>query len=338
MLLGKVLIAVFLLFPAVSRPDPAGPLLWGFALDGYPITPERLAAVAGSTGITPSLVVFFTQWPREGDRPAEFPRESLDAIRELGAVPCLTWEPMYLREGREVAVSGEAILAGEYDRYLASFAAEARRWGKPLLVRFGHEMNLDRYHWGTAKEDYGPASPELYRKMFRYVVSAAREAGTDNLIWVFSPNAESVPAPDGDSGAAWNRPRNYYPGDGYVDVLGMDGYNWGTTRTLERDGWESSWQSFGEIFAPLRDELAELAPGKPIIVFETASVTEGGDKTRWIRDALETAGSWGLAGLVWFQADKEFDWRIQQGADPGYLPAVRSATSPSQHWIRRLVR
>ena len=90
---------LLILVLAVPLPGAAGessePLLWGVALDGYPITSDRLSAVVGSTGLVPRLVVFFQQWPRDGNLPADFPRESLAAIWERGAVPCLTWEPMY---------------------------------------------------------------------------------------------------------------------------------------------------------------------------------------------------------------------------------------------------
>ena len=199
-------------------------------------------------------------------------------------------------------------------------------------------MNLDRYHWGTAKEDYGARSPELYKSMFKYVVSLVRRAGAKNVLWVFCPNAESVPNPNFLPDASWNKVGNYYPGADFVDILGMDGYNWGTTMTEERNGWKSSWKPFREIFASLRGELIKLAPGKPIVVFETASVNQGGDRTLWIKEALETSGAWGIRGLVWFQADKEFNWSIKNEKDTSYISAVRTATSPSQNWIRRMMK
>jgi len=198
-------------------------------------------------------------------------------------------------------------------------------------------MNLSRYHWGTEGEKYGPESPRIYRKMFRYVVKAFREEGTNNALWVFCPNAESIPNPDHEEDAEWNRAANYYPGDEWVDVMGMDGYNWGTARTVAVDGWDSRWLSFHEIFSPLRNELLELAPDKPLCVMETASVTEGGDRRKWIKDGLQTATKWELDAVVWFQVEKEFDWRLTPEEAPPLVNYLRNETFKPMEWTREII-
>jgi len=299
------------------------------ALDGYPLTKARLEAVTGEMGRRPELVVFFLQWPADPEA-GFFPGGSLDAIRETGAVPCLTWEPMFLEDGEERAVPWRRILGGEYDPYLVSFAEQAGAWERPFIIRLAHEMNLERYHWGTTREAYGPASPAIYRRLFRHVVRVFDEAGADNVLWAFCPNAESVP------GDPWNRASSYYPGDAYVDILGMDGYNWGCTQTREEHGWDSRWRSFREIFAPLRCELRRLAPNKPLFVFETATVDRGGDRRAWIRDARGTLRAWGVSGVAWFQAEKEQDWRLRPGEAALLAPRCPSgAGRPERHeWMQ----
>jgi mannan endo-1,4-beta-mannosidase len=334
--LWPTLLLLLVLCPTSSRAgEPGSPLFWGFALDGHPITGAMIEKVEAETGIQPQMVVFFLQWPEPGGA-GLFPRASLEAIWARGAVPVVTWEPMFYKEGRETMIPHAEILGGKYDGYLDSFAREARAWGRPFMIRFAHEMNLQRYHWGTEKQEYGAGSPEVYRNLFRYVVSRFRKMNAHNALWVFCPNAESVPNPSHDPLASWNQARRYYPGDDFVNVLGMDGYNWGTTQTVDRHGWKSDWRSFEAIFRPLYEELKALSPGKPVFVFETASANEGGDKTAWIEDALKVLGQWNVRGVVWFQARKEVDWRIQSGGSVSYLPAVRSGTggSQSQGWIR----
>lgn len=293
-------------------------LMWGFALDGYPVTRERLSEVRASTGLDPGMIVFYLQWPAAGhDTAGQFPLESLDAITSVGAKPCITWEPMYIRDGREVAIDHAEILSGHYDAYLQSFAERAREWKKPVLIRFGHEMNVKRYHWGTLETQFGPKSPAIYREMYRYVVDAFRKAGADNVLWVFCPNAENVPDASYDPQAAWNTIPAYYPGSAYVDILGIDGYNWGTTRRKETHGWDSRWMSFREIFAKPVAELRKLdpkGPPKPVIVFETGSAAQGGSKQEWIADAVRESVELGIEGIVWFQSDKEIDWRIESGS------------------------
>ncbi|HOE17706.1 MAG TPA: glycosyl hydrolase [Syntrophorhabdaceae bacterium] len=314
-------------------------LMWGFALDGYPITDDKLHAVEGETGIRPDIVVFFLQWPEHGGYDAAgFPRESLEAIWKRGVIPCITWEPMYYEDGKEVMISYERLLKGEYDRYIRRFAEGAARWGKPVMIRFAHEMNIKRYHWGTGENEYGPKSPSLYKKMFRYIVDRFRKTGAGNVLWVFCPNAESVPNTSYDPSASWNTLSQYYPGDRYVDVLGVDGYNWGTTQTKEKHGWDSRWRTFEEIFGPPSGELRSLAPSKPIIVFETATTAHGGNKAEWIKEAVNTAGRLGIEGIVWFQSNKELDWRINTGGDRSYTLSIQPGPSRSQEWIGRFKR
>jgi hypothetical protein len=130
--------------------------------------------------------------------------------------------------------------------------------------------------------------------------------------------------------AAWNRASAYYPGDAWVDVVGMDGYNWGDTQTPEKHGWRSSWRKAAELFDPLEKELRALAPMKPLYIFETATAPTGGDKASWIAElaALARTGRW--RGVVWFEVDKEVAWRLGHRVPPTALAPLRAtfATKP----------
>jgi len=305
-----VLLLTLFLSGCRTPPTPAEILTrdaftWGVALDGYPLTPERLAAVRQEIGIPSDRIVFFMLWPEKGNAPGIFPLETLDAIHAEGALPCLTWEPMFLKENGEVTISAQAILSGEYDVFITAFAKAAAQWKKPLLIRFAHEMNLSRYHWGGTAAEYGPNSPELYKQMFRYIVSQFDKQQAHNVLWAFCPNAESVPH------TPWNTISAYYPGDDVVDCLGVDGYNWGTTQTLEKNGWNSHAKSFEAIFRPAITELRVLSKQKPLFVFETASVANGELQCYWLIHAIEAALAFELDGITWFHADKEIDWRLQ---------------------------
>lgn len=295
---------------------------FGLAVHGLPQEPAELRAMEKETGLPVSMVNVFLQWPKD---PADgnFPVDTLEAVHRFGAMACITWEPLYYdHRGRERVIPAADILQGEYDAYIDRFAAKASDLGQPVILRFAHEMNLERYHWGADRSRYGPGSPERYRRMFRYVADRFRKAGAENAFFAFCPNAESVPHPERDE-ADWNRAGNYYPGDEYVDVLGMDGYNWGTTRTLGEHGWKSEWRTFEKIFAPIYRQLLEINPDKPMFVFETAAPEKGGDRDLWVQQAFETASEWNIQGLFWFQADKETDWRLQAGPDSRYPWAVR---------------
>lgn len=338
LLAGLGLAWLLLASPVVAAAGGACRLAWGLALEGQPVTAAQIAQGGRETGLAPRLVVFFLQWPAPGQT-GEFPRASLEAIVQAGATPCLTWEPMHLdQQGQEVMAREEDILGGAYDAYLRAFARAARTWGRPLIVRLGHEMNLARYHWGGDPADYGPDSPARYQRLYRHVVEVCRSEGAGNLLWAFCPNAESNPHPQW-HGAAWNTATAYYPGDAYVDLLGMDGYNWGRSQTMAAQGWDSRWQEFAELFGGLRAELRALAPDKPLLVFETSCSRAGGDRAAWARGAARTARQWGLGGLVWFQADKEVDWRLLADRDAAAIAALAGALDcPPQAapaWLQR---
>ena len=321
------------------RQEAHGGPFWGFALHGHPVTERQLAGVENSTGVRPRIVVFYLQWPRPGGE-GHFPVESLRAIWRAGALPVLTWEPASFENGNLSAVPHGLILDGTYDEYITRFARQAKKWERPFVIRFAHEMNTKKYHWGTSEKDFGPESTAIYQKIFRHVVDIFRKEGALNALWAFCPNAESVPAPAYEPGSAlhpaWNRAENYYPGDGYVEILGMDGYNWGFTRKKKRDGWESRWKSFREIFGPLYEDLKRLSPEKPVVVFETASVAEGGDKPAWIREAVSAAREWGISGIAWFEAVAEEDWRLESGMAGQYRELIEGRRD-AREWARRIL-
>lgn len=313
---------------------PEAPFI-GFALDGYPITAERVSGLADATGRVPDLLMFYLQWPSLDSRTvAGFPAKSVEAIRDAGAMPCITWEPMYIENGREKTIPAATITNGNYDAYIRNFAQQAADWGKPVLVRFAHEMNISRYHWGTSETDYGPESPEIYKELFRYVVTLCRDAGNTNILWVFCPNAESVPVPSEESGTTWNAMRNYYPGGAYVDVLGLDGYNWGTSRNQKEHGWTSRPQMFKAIFEIPARELMGIAPRKPLFVFETASVGTASDKEKWLRGAFRACSDLGIYGIVWFQVDKETDWTLPVDVRNGLRDLTSSNNGDIHEWIK----
>jgi len=322
------------LFCAIScqhQQDRSYPsFFWGFAVDGFPISQEVIE-VQKESRIIPEMIVFYLQWPAPSNQYRSV-TSSLDTIGELGAVPCLTWEPMTISDQIEKMVPYENILSGQYDHYLSSMAAEVKLWDKPLIIRFAQEMNISRYHWGTSKDDFGSLSPEIYIKMFQYIVNLFKKQKVDNVLWAFCPNVDSVP------NEPWNSAKKYYPGDQYVDVFGMDGYNWNITEEIaasRKQDWSLSWRTFEQIFKPLYEELKTIDSHKPIIVFETGSVNRPGDpkKSLWIQDALRVSKIWGIKGIVWFQVKKEEDWRINQNDDYSYIPLIKPAKPSFQTWL-----
>ena len=93
---------------------------------------------------------------------------------------------------------------GELD-LIAEGLQQLRDAGVVVLWRPFHEMNGGWFWWGAKEPD---SFIKVWRHMFDYFTQTK---GLDNLLWVYSPN-------HGDKTAA------YYPGGGYVDLVGLDAY------------------------------------------------------------------------------------------------------------------
>ena len=67
----------------------------------------------------------------------------------------------------------------------------------------------------------------------------------------------------------WRRSnlQKLYPGDSYVDWVGLSGYNWA--------GSPSTWRTFSQIFKLSLGYLSAIT-SKPVFIAETASNEAGG--------------------------------------------------------------
>ncbi len=106
-------------------------------------------------------------------------------------------------------------------------------------------------------------------------------------------------------------PADIYPGDDYVDWVGIDGFNRETSVIYSACLCLSSWESFELILASTYEALLQFT-GKPMMIAETASSEEGGSKSMWITDALTIQFPLrfpNVRALAWFYA---FDYRTPE--------------------------
>ena len=236
----------------------------------------------------------------------------------------------------------KAVVDGKHDEYIHKFAQDAKAFGMPVLLRWGHEMNGDWYPWSGKRNGAGtlelfgdpqkPDGPELFVAAYRHIYEIFQQETASNVAFVWCPN---IVMPGGALGEPWNDLANYYPGDDAVDWLCMDGYNWGTTQPY------SSWLTFDETFRTTYIQLQAINSDKPIMIGETASTEQGGDKAAWISDGLTQLQQAypQVRAIVWFNINKETDWRINSSpasleafrktlAGPGWLEAPWPGMSP----------
>lgn len=196
--------------------------------------------------------------------------------------------------------------AGQHDDYLMQIAALARAYPYDVYVRPWPEMNGDWQDFmPTANGDRAHGgTPAEFIAAWRHVVTTLRSAGANNIKWVFNPYAATY--------AGTADVRELWPGSDYVDVLGMDGFNWG--------GGPAPWQSFDEIFGPMYNILTSLDPNLPVWICETSSkeprYNDGApklrnrDKGQWIQEAFSSTAFPRVSAVAWFHGKKERDWRI----------------------------
>jgi hypothetical protein len=158
------------------------------------------------------------------------------------------------------------ILNGTYDEFLTKYAKDIKAFGHPVLFRLNNEMNGD---WVPYSSYHFSKDTDIYVELWKYFHTLFRQNGVDNVLWVWNPNHLSKPD------FAWNHALLYYPGDDYVDIIGMTAYNTGTYYSGEE------WTSFDQLYAPLYAEYSEWFP-QPLMITEFGSSSIGGDKTAWV--------------------------------------------------------
>ena len=277
-----------------SSPGPANAsahwIDWGVFLPDDNAESSNLWTVQQMAASTPRYVMRFAAIDERTPIP------ELNAITAAGAQPILTLEPWQPDAGVDQPDYALArIAAGDFDDRLDTWARNLAAWGQPLLLRFAHEMNSNHYPWsigvnGNSVEDFVAA--------WKHVRSRFSQAGAGNVSFMWCPDS-----PYEGSGAV----APAYPGADAVDVLCLDGYNWG-------DGEGHAWKTPEDVFGQGLDQLRALDNQHPIIVGETASVEgprSGQDKAEWIRRLFDfLAHQSQVSGVVWFQMDKERDWRF----------------------------
>ena len=161
------------------------------------------------------------------------------------------------------------LLNGQYDSYLYEYASVISEFGHPVLFRLFNEMNGD---WCPYSSYNTSKDTMLFKEAYRYIYSIFDSAGAnENTIWIWNPNSESYPDFN------WNHALMYYPGDEYVDVIGLTAYNTGTYYSGEK------WQSFSELYDNLYSDYCQWF-SQPFMITEFASSSVGGDKAAWIDD------------------------------------------------------
>lgn len=309
----------------------------GAVVRGLPAQPDQLAPLVDMfeiiAGKKLSVIKVYQHFFNE-----HFYENYADFIHRRGAIEFLSFDPTI---PETVDLDCCKVLSGTHDSIIITFAQEIKSWGKPLMLSFAGEMNGDWAGWSGAKnfglnctqtytqttdlyESYGCTDPgliecadgpERYRDMYRHVHDIFVRVGVTNVTWVWVVNHESFP---NESNHPWNHPDHYYPGDEYVDIISVDGFNWGN------DGAggcpvDVEWKTFDEIFGATLASLSSTHPTKPFIVGEFASSegTEPWSKANWITDAYGSIkADWPqIKAVVWFNVLGDCSFQVESSLE-----------------------
>ncbi len=184
-----------------------------------------------------------------------------------------------------------SILNGYYDAFLYDYATVIAQHGHPVIFRLFNEMNGD---WCPYSSYNTSKDTMIFKEAYRYIYNIFEKTGANaNTIWVWNPNSVSFPNFD------WNHALMYYPGDDYVDIVGMTAYNTGNYYPGE------NWQEFDTLYRGMYYNYCNWFK-QPFMITEFSSASAGGDKARWISNMFASIGEFErIKVAVWWDG---CDW------------------------------
>jgi len=244
----------------------------GVEIDGAPDSMAPAEQFASWVGEKPSIIGQYLAWGTSFDTTAASNASS------YGALDFVVWEPWDTTLAK--------IASGASDAYITTFAAAVRALDKPIALSFGHEFNGNWYPWGTT----GTTAADFVAA-WQHIHKIFAAAGATNVIWIWDPN-DIFPVQN-------VQLKDYYPGDAYVDWVGVTGY------------WtQGGPNTYGSLYLPTLEEIREFTQ-KPFIIAET-SVETGSNESESLTQLFDAVKQHSdILGFVWYDFNKGGDWRIE---------------------------
>lgn len=250
------------------------------------VTLEKIRYFEEITGKKLAWVYFSNNWFKG----IKFPKEDCETIVQAGSIPYIRMMPRsdFYSGVEDPVYSLQKILNGNLDQELIQWANDAKEFGRPIMVEFGTEVNGNWFSWsgalngGGQNSTYGnpayPDGPELFKDTYKYIIDLFRKQGVDNITWTFHLNAGSAP------NEPWNNFNAYYPGDDYIDWIGISIY-----------GTQIHGQPPAKFADVLRDsymKLGMVSVSKPLALFEFGTIEDASyKKSDWFKEVFEALKS-----------------------------------------------
>lgn len=260
--------------------------------NGVPSSVAPVRTFAAAVGRWPNIVLYYSGWNDA------FQSRFAAAVRAHGGTVLVDLAP--------TGVSLWSIAYGQQDAFLNSYAHEVRSYGHPVIISFAGEMNGNWYPYGWTH-----ASPALWVRAWRHIVTLFRRDGATNVTWMWTVNRMT----NGEGPIA-----DWWPGASYVNWTGIDGYVYYGSDT------------FAGMFGPTISAIRRLTH-EPIFIAETAVGQVAGQAAK-IPLLFAGVKNYRLLGLLWFDVTQEGsifkqDWRLE-----GHQAAVAAFRRAVSHYLR----
>ena len=260
-------------------------MLIGVYQPNSPGSYNQLDDFARLTGFSPRIVSYYSTFQQP------FATQFAQQAAARGATVLVQWQPR--------GTTNAAVAAGTDDAYIRQFAKDVLSNERQVIISYGQEMNGNWYPWGE-----GSDTPANFIAAWKHIVRIFREEGIHNVIWLWDPN---IAYPGGPQLKDW------YPGDEYVDWVGLDGY------------FAQPADTFDTLFGPSIVQMRTLT-SKPLLIAESG-VTGAAGSTQ-LAGLFSGASLADAIGIVYFDEAQSGDalhqdWRLED--NPANMQAFRNA-------------
>jgi hypothetical protein len=274
--------------PSCGQPRAGGYV--GISVSGYPQKPSLLNSTVQTFGFNPNIISLYYVFGRQ------ISSTEISSLCASGRFPLIEVDTNTLPLQR--------IVNGSMDAVLRNYAIQFGTAQVPIAIDFNHEFNGPWFGWG-----YNHTTAAAFVAAWQHMVNVFRENGATNVLWIWNPNVNGK--------ATVANLQQWYPGDAYVNWIGLDGYFYNPSDTFE------------SVFNPTITQIRQFTK-LPWLIVETGA-NPNSQRVRAISSIFAgVQHAPGLLGLIWFDynAYSGHNWKID--ADPAALAAFRSGVTSYQ--------
>ena len=219
---------------------------------------------------------------------------NLARVKRMGAVSLIKFSTQdYAYENTHKIADLRLIANGTWDEYFKQSALAIKQFGGPVFISIDHEMNGTWYPYSEAYPG-SQTTAEDYVAAWKRIVDIFNRNGATNVAWVWSPNVPDV------GGVPY---QDYYPGDDYVDWIGVSLYSGNDPRAMDTI-------------------YNQFSARKPFFITEWATAPEKNKynarfpgEVEWVKDFFQTLNENypRVKAISWFNWNKDDgDYRLQR--------------------------